>query len=1062
MNKHRKQKKGEILKFLSIFLLISLFSYQSYAQQTKTVVGIVTDSGGEPLAGVSIAVKDSKKSSITDSEGKFKINLSSNENILIFSYLGFTTRNILIEKSVDLTVVLKESISQMNEVVVIGYGTVQRKDLTGSVGTVSITDLQKAPVKTFDEALAGRVAGVQVNSSEGQPGSGIDITIRGNNSITQSNYPLFVIDGFPIESAGDQAVNPLNTIDPNDIESIDVLKDASATAIYGARGANGVIMVTTKRGKTGAPVVSYNAYYGLQQSNKRLESLNPYDFVKLQWELDPGRTQTLYFTDGKTLESYRDVKGINWEDQVTRIAPMSNHYLNLAGGTDKTKYSATLSYTGQDGVLINSGFNRTLGKFVLDQEVNKKLKVGINSTYSGVKNYGSPTSTSGYVNETNMLFSVWAFRPLAVNPNVNLLDQPFDPEVEQASNNTFNPVLTANNELRENYGTNFNANGYLEYAANKYLKFRFAGGYNSGIREYDVFNGKFSRAGFFSNNAISGSKTFFKSSGWQNSNTATYSRRINKNHYFDAMVGFTAEAGYSSAFGANAILLPNEGLGLNGLDEGTPSLITAYSSEWKLASFLGRINYKLFDRFLFTATMRTDGSSRFQGDHIWGYFPSAAAAWQMDKESFMKRIPQISTAKLRVSWGITGNNAVSNFASYSAMAPLNTDPSNPNNNYPGYTYGGSHQIGLASISIGNPDLKWESTRQIDIGYNLGLFKDRLNFEVDIYEKRTKDLLINADMSPNTGYFRSVKNIGEVSNRGLELSLSYSPIMKKDFTWNSSINIAFNRNKVVALNEGQHYIASSQSWGDDWRNIPGYVAIVNQPIAQFYGLVYDGVYGYDDFVKIGSSYQLKNDITTNGTDRRVLPGDAKYKDLNGDLIIDENDKTIIGNPIPKHTGGFNNNFSYKAFDLNVFLQWSYGNDILNANRIVFESAYKYGYNQWASYNDRWSPDNQDSDIPGIGSFNSKSLKAYSSRVVEDGSFLRLKTVSLGYKLPKQVASKVYMKSARIYVAAQNLYTFTNYSGYDPEVSVRRSALTPGFDFSAYPRARTITFGITSTF
>lgn len=756
MPKFLKTGNACVKRILVLALVISFYTISIAYSQVRTITGKVTDSKNEPLVGVTIEVKESKKTTISDAYGNFKISLGPNDKMINFTYIGFEPKAIVIGTQKELKVVLSESVAQMNEVVVIGYGTVQRKDLTGSVGTVNIADLQKAPVKTFDEALGGRVAGVQVTSSEGQPGSGIDITIRGNNSITQSNYPLFVIDGFPVENAGDQAVNPLNTIDPNDIESIDVLKDASATAIYGARGANGVIIVTTKRGKIGAPVISYNAYYGIQENNKRLNSLNPYEFVKLQWEIDSVKTKGLYLKDGKTLDSYKEIKGINWEDQVTRIAPMSNHYLNLAGGSGKTRYSATLSYTGQDGVLINSGFKRTLGKFVLDQEINDKLKVGFNASYSNVQNYGTPTSTSGYVNETNMLFSVWSFRPVAVDPKLDLISEPIDPEVEQGANNTFNPVLTAKNELRENYGNSLNANGFIEYNLNKHLKFRFTGGYSSGIREYDVFNGQYSRAGFISNNSVSGSKTFYKNNGWQNSNTVTYSRRLNKSHYFDAMVGFTAEAGYSEAFGASAILLPNESLGLNGLDEGTPNLITSYGSEWKMASFLGRVNYKLFDRFLFTATIRADGSSRFQGKNVWGYFPSAAAAWQMEKESFMKNIPQISTSKLRISWGVTGNNAVSNFASYPAMAPVNTDAGNFYNNNPGYTYGGNYQLGLANISIGNPDLKWESTSQIDIGYNLGLFKDRLMFEADVYEKRTSDLLLNADMSPNTGYYRSIK------------------------------------------------------------------------------------------------------------------------------------------------------------------------------------------------------------------------------------------------------------------------------------------------------------------
>jgi len=1046
-------------------VLLLLLSASTMQAQTRQLKGLVVDKNEAPIDGVSISASGSKiVTATTNSKGEFVISLSKDIKILNFTRLGFQAKAVSVGNQSSIKVVLEAAENKVDEVVVIGYGTVDRKDLTGAVGSVAMKDLQKAPVKTFDEALAGRVAGVQVTSSEGQPGSNINIVIRGNNSITQSNYPLFVVDGFPLESPGDMAINPLNTLDPNDIVSIDVLKDASATAIYGARGANGVVIVTTKRGQVGKPTITYTGYQGWQENPNRLKSLSPYEFVKLQNEIDPIRTKGLYLDGGAIdMEDYRLIKGISWEDKITRVAPMTNHYLNMLGGTDKTKYSATMSYTGQDGVLINSGFRRMLGKLVLDQTVNEKLKVGMNASYTYVKNFGSPTSTSGYSNETNMLFSVWSFRPVSVNPSIDLLLEPIDPEVEQGSNNTFNPILTAQNELRENYGNNINANGYLEYNILNNLKLRIAGGYNAGTREYDVFNGRYSRAGFISNFAVSGSKTFYQSFGWQNANTLTFNKRFNKNHYFDAMVGFTAESGHSRVFGANAILLPNEGLGLNGLDEGIPNNITSYSSKWALASFISRVNYKLFDRFLFTATLRTDGSSRFQGKNRWAYFPSVAGAWQMDKEEFIKNMPVISSSKLRASYGVTGNNAISNFASYRAMATANPDGANFYNSYPGYTFGGAYHVGLANVAIGNPNLKWESTRQVDIGYNLGLFNERLKLEVDVYEKRTTDLLLNADMSPNTGYFRSIKNIGKVSNKGLEIALSYDFVNNEKFNWTSSFNISFNKNKVLGLADNQNYILTSQGWGDDWKNIPGYIAKLGGPIAQFYGLIYDGVYGYDDFNKVGNTYVLKSDVqSNNASGTNVQPGDIKYRDLNGDYIIDENDKTVIGNPVPKHFGGFANTFNYKGFDLHVFLQWSYGNDILNANRIMFESAYKYGYNQFATYADRWTPENQGSNIPGVQAIKGSAMKAYSTRVVEDGSFLRLKTVSLGYSLPKSLLEKVNITSARVYTSAQNLLTFTKYSGYDPEVSVRNSALTPGFDFSAYPRARTITLGLSVTF
>lgn len=1050
--------------FCGISLILLMCISMASLAQVRTVTGTVTDLKGDPLVGVVVQIKGTKTTTSTTSNGSFTIKVPDAGQSLVFRYIGFEDKEVVPGTSTALKVRLKESVSQLNDVVVIGYGTATRKDLTGSLGSVNIADLQKAPVKSFDEALAGRIAGVQVTSSEGQPGAPIEITIRGNNSITQMNYPLVVIDGFPMENPNNSVVNPLNTLDPNEIESIDILKDASATAIYGARGANGVIMVTTKRGKLGAPVISYNGYFGLQENNKRMGLLGPYEFVKLQNEIDPIRTKGLYFKDGRTLDSYKNLAGINWEDEVTRVAPMQNHYVSVAGGTDKTKYSVSLSHTGQDGIILNSGFKRTQGKISLDQEISNKLKVGFNATYSDFKNYGSPTSTGNFSNELNMLFSVWAFRPVAVNPDVNLIEVPNDPEVEQASNFTFNPILTAQNELRETYSTSFTSNGFLEYAILKDLKLRVSGSFNRGLRRNDVFNGSMSRSAATGNYLVNGTQTYYNSTGWQNANTLTYAKRLNKAHYFDVMAGFTMESSRSSALGATAVLLPNESLGLSGLDEGNPLGIASTSSNSTLASFIARLNYKLFDRYILTATVREDGSSRFLGDNQWSNFPSVGLGWQINNESFAKNIRYLSNAKLRASWGRTGNNQVSNFAAYPSLNFANPDGSYPINNSPGYMFGGNDSKGVIYSGLGNVGLKWETTEQSNLGLDLGFFKQRLTVEFDLYQKKTYNLLLNANLPPTTGYNRAIKNIGSTQNRGLEITVGFTPVQNKDFTWSSSFNIAFNRNKILGLTENQLQLTTSQSWGDDWKNIPGYVAKIGSPIAQFYGLIYDGVYNYDDFIKVGDTYTLKENIPSNGGARaNIKPGDIKYVDLNGDLQISEGDKTVIGTPYAKHTGGFSNNFTYKNFDLNVFFQWSYGNDIINANRILFESSYKYGYNQYATYADRWSPENPTSNIPGVAAGRGSSLKAYSTRTIEDGSFLRLKTVALGYNIPADFVkrSKVF-KTGRVYLSAQNLYTWTNYSGYDPEVSVRNSALTPGFDYSAYPRARTITFGINTTF
>lgn len=1034
---------------LGLALLLSCIG-QAYAQG-RQVGGKVTNRNGLQLEAVTIRVPGTTVAAQTNSKGEFTVKLESPNNKLSFNLVGYEPLTYTVNEQSMLNITLIETNSVLEDVVVIGYGEQKRADLTGAIGSVKMKDLQKAPVKSFDEALAGRVAGVQVTSSEGQPGSAIDIVIRGVGSITQNTGPLYVIDGMPVENPNDGALaaNPINALDPADIESIDILKDASATAIYGARGGNGVVIITTKRGALSAPKIGYNSYYGFQNSAKRQAVLNPYEFVKLQWDIDPVRTKGLYLQGGEVdMEDYKLLDGINWENQVMRVAPMSNHHLSLTGGTAQTKYSASLSRINQEGIILNSGFGRTQGRMTLDQQVNKKLKIGLDANYSNYKNYGTPTSAAGYNHELNLLFSVWAFRPVSVT-NVNLLEEGLDPEIEQSQEHRFNPIMTTQNELRENYGTTFTVNGYGEYEIIKNLKYKLSGTYYKGNRRYDTFNGSNSRTGHeFTNSKLNGSRSFIESDRWYVSNQFTYVKTIAKKHYINAMAAFTAERSTGMTYGASAIRLQNENLGLSGLDEGEPSSITATTSAMTMASFMARAMYSYDSRYLITVTNRLDGSSRFLGSNMYGIFPSVAAAWRINNEKFMQDVDWVSNAKLRASWGRTGNNAVGNFAAHAALQSLNAS---------GYTFGGTIVRGVIPTSLGNAALKWESSEQTDFGLDLGFFKERLTLVLDVYRKKSHDLLMNAGLSPSTGYSTAIKNIGKIQNDGIELTLGFVPIQKA-FTWSSDFNISFNRNKVLALVDNQNARLTGMGWGDDWRTIPGYVAKIGKPVSQFYGVLWDGVYNYDDFDFDGSNYILKPTLSTNGT-TNVQPGHIKYKDLNGDRIINDDDKVVIGNPLPKHFGGWSNNFSYKGFDLNVFLQWSYGNDVLNANRIIMESGYKYNTNQFASYKDRWSESNPEGKLPAA---RGTVYKTYSDRVVEDASFLRLKTVAFGYNIPSHYLSKLRISHARIYFSAQNLHTWTNYSGYDPEVSVRNSALTTGFDYSAYPRAKTYTFGLNVTF
>lgn len=1053
--KHQRCIKKTILMFL---LLLSGIAVNAQHR----ITGTVKDAQGEPIVGANVLERGVKTNgTITDINGNFVISTTLKNSILTFSFIGYESKAISVGTKTKIEIILEENSQMLDDVVVVGYGTQKRSDLTGSVASVSMKDMMKAPVKSFDEALAGRIAGVQVVSSEGQPGASIDVVIRGGNSVTQDNSPLYVIDGFPVENPGNESVNPINAIDPADIESIDILKDASATAIYGARAANGVVIIQTKQGSEGKTTISYNGYYGWQSSTKRLDVLDPYEFVKLQNEIDPVKTKTLYLdkvnSDGTKetvpLDYYKNIEGINWEEQIMRTAPMQNHHLSLLGGTKLSKYNASFSYLNQKGIIINSGFTRGQARLGYEREINKRMKVNFNVSYARVKRYGTPVSTSNYNNELNLLFSVWAYRPISlINSDVNLLEVPNDPEIEQTADFRYNPIITTQNELRETTEESLVANAFLEYMIVENLKLKVSGGYTRRFSQSDTFNNSLSRSGNeTTNNRVNGGQGYTNTTTWLNENTLNYNLRINKNQTINLLGGMTLQGSKYRSFAAYSKLLPNENLGVSGLDEGTPMSVNATSTEWALVSFLGRANYNIKSKYLFTASFRSDGSSRFAPGHKWGHFASGAFAWRINTEKFLKDWKFLSNAKLRLSWGMTGNNNVGNFSYYAGYStPVNA----------GYMFNNQFVTGSYPSSMGNSDLTWETTHQYDAGLDLGFFKQRLTLTIDWYRKNTKDLLLNASLPTSTGYSSQFQNIGSVRNEGLEISLGVVIFDTKDFKWNSSFNISFNKNKVLELADNEYSLLTAQRWGDDWQLIPGYIARLGGPVAAFYGHIWDGVYQYDDFDKVGDKYILKDNITSNGEPRAsVQPGDIKYRDLNGDRVVDDNDKTVIGNPLPVHIGGFNNNFYFRGFDLNVFLQWSYGNDIYNANKLMLESGYKYNTNQYASYANRWSPENQNSNIPAA---KGSSLKTYSTRIVEDGSYLRLKTVSLGYTLPVSLTQKWGISLFRIYASAQNIYTWTGYSGYDPEVSIRRTALTPGFDYSAYPKAMTITLGTNITF
>ncbi|GEP94591.1 SusC/RagA family TonB-linked outer membrane protein [Chitinophaga cymbidii] len=1021
----------------------------------SSITGTVKGPDGSPLPGASVSIKSKPGTGvITDANGRFKLNAGRNATLVV-SYVGMQSKEIALNGKTSLHILLEQSDSKLNEVLVVGYGTVTRKDLTGSVASVNMEDLNKAPVASFTEALAGRVAGVQVNSADGQPGVEQNIVIRGANSLTQNNAPLYVVDGFPIEDIQAAALNN------EDIESINILKDASATAIYGARAANGVVVITTRKGKTGKPVINFSTSQGFQSIRKKMDMMDPYEFVEYNYELKPAVTDQRYLSGyGRTLEDYRGVAGLDWQQEILANTPITSMYnLSMRGGNADTKYTLSGALFDQDGILRNSGYKRYQGRLGIDQKISSKVKAGVSINYSHIARNGQPVAQpeSNTNQSTALLYRVWGYRPVAGAP-INLLEEETDEEALTNNEIRLNPVITNDNEFRRNKLTDIIANAYLEIAITPQLTFRTTGGLNNRLQRSEAFFNSKTTQGSPKNPMNTrgqwGSVITTQRNIWNNENTLTYDRKFANGHRMNVIGGFSMQGITGGSNGSAATLVPNEELGIDGLDEGVPYSVTANSTRSALVSLFARANYNIGSRFLFTATIRGDGSSRFSSGNKWGYFPSGAFAWNLGEENFIRDLGFVSSAKVRTSYGVTGNNRVSDFAYLaSLLMPVRY----------AYSFGnGTPTNGVIPGDAGNAGLRWESTRQTDLGIDIGLFKERINLTVDLYRKNTVDLLLNADVPFTTGYGKAFRNIGEIRNEGLEIALNTVNIRTKKFSWESSFNISFNRNRIEALNADQQNLFGFVTVFTQYNNAALYLSQVGQPAGMFYGYIYDGVYQYDDFIKNNDSYTLRSDRPDNGNDRSTIqPGDIKYRDLNGDGTVDSYDQAIIGNGIPLHVGGFTNNFTWRNFQLNTLLQWSYGNNIYNANRLFFEgnSLLISDLNQYKSYTNRWSPEN-----PTNANFRAGGqgpAGRHSSRVLEDGSYLRLKTVSLGYNVPAKVIRRLHLRALNVNVAAQNLITWTNYSGMDPEVSVRHSVLTPGFDYSAYPHARTIVFGLKAT-
>lgn len=1041
------------MKKIPLVLLILLMTHVVFAQ-VRTITGVVVDkSGGEPIPGVNVVVVGTTNGVITDFDGKYEIEVKKG-SILLFSFVGMTSQQIKVGDNTEINVTMIPDVVALEEVVAIGYGTVKKSDLTGSVSSIGSSEIAESQSTSFLSAMQGRMAGVNISSESGEPGSGINIQIRGAGSFYGSASPLFVIDGVQMDinpgevatsSMGSMAtMDPLSNLNPNDIESIEILKDASATAIFGSRGANGVVIVTTKSGKAGKSTLEYNGYVGISQTTKKLDVLNAEDY--LDYQILRGNTG-FYMMDTDNDGEYdieRDFSTTpshNWQDEIFRSAITHSHTLSAGGSNGKSNYSASLGLLSQEGIIKNNDYERYNFRIKVDHEQSDRLSLGFNLNSSLSDQFGVTSNGGGGGGSYNGLTQLI----IIANPW-----EVIDPNIDQTSDNYILPLKLVEDSDKSTRFMRLIGSFDATYKITPELAAVGTVGANvsnSKLKEFyptttswgDTWGGK---AGVEEIGTIS----------YNTSILLRYNKTFNKKHRVNAMAAFeTAHYNYEN-FRNIVTSFEDESTGVNDISKGA-SVNNYETSRWETnrISYLSRVNYTYADRYLFTASIRADGSDKFGAGSRWGYFPSGAFAWRVTQEEFMKEIKSISNVKLRLSYGETGNERIPAYSQYAKME----------NTY----YAGNDVLmfGMAPSSRANPDLKWETTVQYNAGIDLGFFENRLSITYDYYQKQTNDMLVNTPVSSQSGYSSQWSNLGDIDNKGMELVISSVNIHKKDFSWETSFNISFNKNKVKSIG-GAEYIPVTIGGG--WLITPGRV-IVGEPIGVMYGYVQDGIYQIDDFTWQDDSdptiphedrtYILKEGVTTFSSGN-PSPGSIRYKDLDGDdNVDDQNDRTIIGDSNPIHVGGLNNSFRYKNFDLSFLFQWSYGNDVFNAGKLRLNGYQTYMNVTNDYYNNFWTPDRPSNEYPGVGKLDG----LISDYFVEDASYLRFKTVSIGYTLPNRFLRGTGLSGVKIYATGNNLYTWTNYSGFDPEVQSNNSLLR-GYERTSYPRSRTITLGVNVKF
>ncbi len=1019
----------------------------SGSQQQKSVTGKVTDSAGSLLPGVTVIIKGTTKGIITDVNGTYSLPGVPENSILQFSFVGMKTQEIKVGNKTSINVIMEEETVGIEEVVAIGYGTVKKSDLTGSVAKVKTEGAEAIPNSSMEQMLQGKAAGVQIIQNTGAPGEGMTFQVRGANSMSGNNQPLVVLDGYPLETGnastsigsdgvaflGDSpAGNALAGINPNDIESVEILKDASATAIYGSRGANGVVLITTKRGKKGKERIEYNFRSDVSMLRKQIDVLNAEQFMTYMNEAYVNSGRVIPYTPN----SFGTYSDNNWQDQVFQTSHSQDHQLTISGGKDDMKYAIIGGYTDLEGIVkYSSRFKRASVRINLDRNIGNRITIGTNITGSLTYNQSvmqSPTNASN-VNGSAILGTLFG-RPIMTAYN------------EDGSINLFdgNPVTIAKLTTNETNTRNVILNAFGELSITKDIKLRVNGGtnYNQSLRD------AYFPRGTYSGNQKSGAAYYGEglNQNFLVENTLTFNKQILKKHRINAVAGYTYQNWFNRQFGISVSNFANDHLSFYNL--GNANILekpkTVYQKS-ALSSFLGRVNYTFDNRYMFTLTMRSDGSTRLADGYKWVLFPSMALGWNVHNENFLKRIKAISELKLRASYGVSGNQSVAVGQTQSYYTAIQS------------MVNGNAVTGYSQGNLANNQLGWETTSQLDLGFNLGVLQNRFTLGFDYYKKSTTDLLINTPLPLSSGYTSFTKNSGEVQNTGYEFEFG-AVILKGKVKWNTSGNLSINRNKVISLGDFASIAGPSFNLygivSTNW-----HIAMPGQPIGAFYGYKLDGIYQTQEEIDNGPVETVTG----------VQPGLWRFKDVSGpngtpDGKIDSNDRTIIGNPNPKFTFGWNNSLTYKNFGLSFFIMGCVGNDLLNLNNFVLTSmdaSMSPNNLTVEAYNNRWTG-------PGTSNFYAKPTyaggvfyKRATDAMVEDGTFYRLKNVTFSYEVP--VKKLGIFRSVRIFATGTNLITITSYSGFDPEISSRgMNAMSPGVDLGAIPQTRGYSFGLNLNF